>query len=92
MISHPPVFHALIEEENKRRAEAVAWVKKYFVVASIARGWRVLAIRGIIASVLNSRPTQARSQWWLIRVVVVPIAKLRISTDSVRGFISKGWI
>lgn len=31
---------------------------------------------GIIASVLISRPIQASSQWWLNRVVVVPIARL----------------
>lgn len=38
LIDHSPVCHALIRAENNTRAEAVAWVKKYFVAASMARG------------------------------------------------------
>lgn len=53
-------------------AAAVAWVKKYFVVASTARGWWCWAIRGMIARVLISRPIQAKSQWELAKVIVVP--------------------
>lgn len=54
----------------------MAWAKKYFVVASIARGWWCCAINGIIASVLISSPIQARSQWELMNVRVVPSPKL----------------
>lgn len=62
LMPHSPVCHALIRAENKIRAEAVAWVKKYFVAASIARGCGVLVIIGMMARVLISKPTQARSQ------------------------------
>lgn len=39
MISHWPVDQALVKLENKIRADAVDWVRKYLIVASIARGW-----------------------------------------------------
>lgn len=39
VISHCPVHHALVILENKTRAEAAAWVRKYLVAASMARGW-----------------------------------------------------
>lgn len=38
VISHCPVCHALVMLENKTRAEAAAWVRKYLVAASMARG------------------------------------------------------
>lgn len=60
--SHSPVSHAFMVEENKIRAEAEAWVRKYFVEASIARGCGNLVMRGIIARVLISSPIQAKSQ------------------------------
>jgi len=43
-------------------AAAVACARKYLVVASTARGWWDWAIRGIIASVLISKPIHAKSQ------------------------------
>lgn len=36
---HWPVSQAFVVPANRRRAEAVACVRKYFVVASVARGW-----------------------------------------------------
>lgn len=60
---HSPVCHALMRHENRIRAEAAAWVKKYFVAASMARGWGVFVIKGMIARVLISRPIQASIQW-----------------------------
>lgn len=36
---HWPVSQAFVVAANRRRAEAVACVRKYFVVASVARGW-----------------------------------------------------
>ena len=59
-------------QANRIVVAAVAWVKKYLVVASTARGWWVWAMSGIMASVLISRPIQAKNQWELVRVTVVP--------------------
>lgn len=38
-ISQLPVNHAFMVVENRTSAAAVACVRKYFVVASTARGW-----------------------------------------------------
>lgn len=37
-MSHWPVSHALVVLANRRVAAPVAWVRKYFMVASTARG------------------------------------------------------
>lgn len=71
-MSHCPVNQALVRLANRSIAAAVAWVRKYLVVASTARGWWCCAIRGIIARVLISRPIHARSQWELVIVIKVP--------------------
>lgn len=76
VMSHCPSTHAFVTAANIRVAAAVAWAKKYFVVASIARGWWCCAIRGMMARVLISRPIQASSQWELMNVSVVPRPKL----------------
>lgn len=39
LIFHSPVDQALIELANRIVAAAVAWARKYLVVASTARGW-----------------------------------------------------
>lgn len=75
-MSHSPVIQAFVVLANIIIAAAVAWVKKYFVVASTARGWWCCAIRGIIARVLISSPIQASSQWELAKVKVVPKPRL----------------
>lgn len=36
---HWPVVQAFVTLANSNRADAEAWVMKYFVVASTARGW-----------------------------------------------------
>lgn len=59
---HCPVSQALVVLANSNIAAAVAWVRKYFVVASTARGWCCCAISGIIARVFISSPIHARSQ------------------------------
>lgn len=92
LIFHSPVCHALMRLENKIKAEAAAWVRKYFVAASMARGWGILVINGIMARVLISRPIQARSQWKLDSVIVVPMARLNRKIVRARGLISKGRI
>jgi len=50
-------------------------MRKYLVVASTARGWWCWAIRGRMARVFISRPIQARNQWELANVTVVPRPK-----------------
>ena len=61
---------------NRIMAAAVACVKKYFVVASTARGWYCRAMRGMMARVLISSPIHARSQWELAKVRTVPRPRL----------------
>lgn len=76
LISHWPRIQALVDAANKIMAAAVAWMRKYLVVASTARGWCFWAMRGMMASVLISNPIQARSQCELIKVRVVPSPRL----------------
>lgn len=76
LISHSPVIQAFVVLANMIIAAAVAWVRKYFVVASTARGWWCCAMSGTIARVLISNPIQARSQWELAKVKVVPRPRL----------------
>lgn len=71
-MSHCPESQALVVLANSSIAAAVAWVRKYLVVASTARGWWCCAINGRMARVFISRPIQARSQWELVSVMVVP--------------------
>lgn len=75
-MSHVPINQALVVAANKSRAAAVACVRKYLVDASTARGWWFWAIKGRMARVLISRPIQARSQWVLASVRVVPTPRL----------------
>lgn len=90
MMSHCPVNHALVMLENRTKVEAVAWVRKYLVAASMARGWWDLEIMGRIASVLISRPAQAVIQWLLEIVIVVPNSKLEMKINFAWGVISRG--
>lgn len=90
LMLHSPVIHAFVALANKIIAAAVACVKKYFVVASTARGWWCCAISGVIASVLISRPIQARSQWELAKAKVVPSPRLDSRVASTYGFIGGG--
>ena len=87
---HSPVIQALVVLANRIKAAAVAWVRKYLVAASTARGWWCCVIKGIIARVLISRPIQARSQCELANVIVVPRPRAIKRTDKIWGFISKG--
>lgn len=62
MISHCPVYHALVVLESRTRAGAAAWTRKCLVAASVARGGWDLEISSRMASVLLSRVVQAISQ------------------------------
>lgn len=79
-MSHWPVSQAFVVLAKSRVEAAVAWVRKYLVAASVARGWWCCVMRGIIARVLISSPIQARSQCELINVMVVPRPRLERST------------
>lgn len=92
LMLHSPVIQAFVVLANKIIAAAVAWVRKYFVVASTARGWWCCAIRGVIARVLISNPIQASSQWELAKVRVVPSPRLDSRIASTYGFIGGGGI
>lgn len=81
---------ALAVLANKIMAAAVAWVIKYLVAASTARGWWFLDIIGKMASVLISRPIHANSQCELEKVMTVPSPRLEIKVVKTRGLISKG--
>lgn len=63
MISQVPISHAFVVLENRIIAEAAACVKKYFVAASVARGWCCFEIIGMMARVFISSPIQAINQW-----------------------------
>lgn len=70
--------------------EAVDWVKKYLIAASVARGLCFFIMMGMMASMFISNPIQTSSQWELIITMMVPI----IIVDKIRmkmiGFISTG--
>lgn len=68
-------------------AAAGAWIRKYFVAASVARGWCFRAIIGIIAIVLISNPIHAINQFVLDKVIKVPDRRAIANTVSVSGFI-----
>lgn len=90
VISHCPVYHALVMLENSTRVEAAACTRKYLVAASIARGWWDFEINGRMASVLISRPVQAMTQWLLEIVMVVPSRRLVLKINFAWGVISRG--
>lgn len=53
--------------------EAVAWVTKYFVAASVDRGFFLLISNGIIARRLISSPTHISKRLELVIVIIGPI-------------------
>ena len=81
-IFHSPVIQAFVVLANRIKAAAVAWVRKYLVVASTARGWGCWVISGIMARVLISRPIQASSQCELANVTLVPSPREIRRTDK----------
>lgn len=53
--------------------EAVAWVRKYFVAASVDRGLELLIIRGIRASRFISSPIHIMNRLELDMVIMGPM-------------------
>lgn len=74
---HCPEFIVLIIIAIIRIIDAVAWVRKYLVAASIGRGDVFLVRIGMIASMFISSPTQIKSQWELIIVRTVPMNRVK---------------
>lgn len=62
---------------SKMIIEAVACVRKYFVAASVDRGFFLLVRRGIIAKRLISNPTHIRSRLELDMVIAGPIRMVK---------------
>ena len=72
--------------------EAVDWVKKYLVDASVARGLYFFIIMGMIASIFISNLIQMSSQWELIMTIIVPSKMVDRVMIKMIGFISTGRI
>ena len=72
--------------------EAVDWVRKYLVDASLAHGLYFFIIMGIIASIFISNPIQMSSQWELIMKMIVPSMIVDRIVIKIIGFISTGRI
>lgn len=90
VISQWDVFRAFIVAASSMAIEAKVWVRKYFVAASVARGWCGLEIIGVIESVLISRQAQAISQCVDVVTRIVLRVMLREIISQVMRFISKG--
>lgn len=72
--------------------EAVDWVRKYLVDASVARGLCFFIIMGMIASIFISNPIQMSSQCELIMTMMVPNMMVIRIMIKIIGFISTGRI
>lgn len=70
----------------------MAWVRKYFVAASVDRGLCSFVSSGIIASIFISNPTQIKNQCELVMTIKVPEIIVASTSDRIRGFISTGRI
>lgn len=62
---------------SKMIIEAVAWVTKYFVAASVDRGFFLFVSNGIIASRLISKPAHIDSKLELDIVIMGPIKMVK---------------
>lgn len=87
---HWPVSSRLMMIPSMRSMDAVAWVRKYFVDASMARGLNFFIIMGMMASIFISNPIQIVSQWELISTMMVPEMTVDIMMVRTRGLISTG--
>lgn len=63
--------------ERRRIIEAVAWVRKYFVAASVERGFELLIIRGIRANRFISSPIHIMNRLELSMVIIGPIIMVK---------------
>lgn len=70
--------------------EAVAWIRKYFVAASVERGLELNIKMGIMASMLISKPAHIRIKWLLRMVMIDPTKIVSKMMVSARMLISTG--
>ena len=63
--------------ENRKLGKAVAWVRKYFVAASVDRGFDLLSISGIMARRFISRPTHIMKRLVLRIVTMGPVKTVK---------------
>lgn len=89
-IAHCPVINRLMIIPNMKSMDAVAWVRKYFVDASMARGLNFFIKMGMMASMFISNPIQIINQWELISTMIVPEITVNIMVFRTRGLISMG--
>ena len=87
---HCPVNNRFMIIPSIRSIDAVAWVRKYFVAASIARGLNFFVRMGIMASMFISNPIQIVNQWELISTMIVPEIIVNMIMVRIGGLISTG--
>lgn len=87
-----PVYNRLVIAAIMRSMDAVAWVRKYFVAASVDRGLCCFVNSGIIASIFISNPTQVINQCELVITIRVPEIIVVNTNDRIAGLISTGRI
>lgn len=87
---HWPEYNKLITTAIMSSIDAVAWVRKYLVEASMARGLKTFIIMGIMAIVFISNPIQANNQWELVITIIVPRMSVVSVMMETNGFISMG--
>lgn len=75
--SHDPNCLKFKMMASKIIIEAVAWVTKYFVAASVDRGFFLLIRRGVIDNKLSSSPTHMSRRLVLDIVMTGPIRIVR---------------
>lgn len=90
VIVHWPECMRLMMIAIMRSMDAVAWVRKYLVEASMARGLYFFIRMGIMASRFISNPIQIISQCELIMTIIVPRKTVIRMIVRIRGFISTG--
>lgn len=92
VIVHWPECSRLIIMASNSNIEAVAWVRKYLVAASVDRGWWVFVSMGMMANIFISKPIHTVSQWELVITIIVPRIMVDIIREKIIGFISTGRI
>lgn len=89
-IVHCPVSSRLMIIPSIRSIDAVAWVRKYFVDASMARGLNFFIRMGMMASIFISNPIQIIIQCELISTMIVPRITVDMMMIRIGGLISMG--
>lgn len=87
VIVHWPECMRLMMIAIMRSIDAVAWVRKYLVEASMVRGLYFFIRMGIMASRFISNPIQIISQCELIITIIVPRRTVIRIVVKIRGFI-----